>query len=307
MSGSARPAGVHVKLVLVALAWGGTFIGARILTAEMAPVTAAFWRYVVASAMLVAVAFTLEGGLPRLDRRQWVGVALLGATGVAAFNLMFMFGLETVAASRGSLIVALNPAVTLLGAALFLREPLTRNKAIGIVVALCGVSVVLGHGDPRNVLLGTVGVGELALVGCVLAWATYTLLGKRILQGLSPIAATTYAALIGTTLLGVAAAASGHLALPPASWRITLALGFVGVFGSALAFVWFYEGVRALGPARAAVFINLVPVAAIALGVLLLGEPLELSMLAGGAMVIGGIWLINRPQRASAAPVAAAG
>ena len=86
-----------------------------------------------------------------------------------------------------------------------------------------------------------------------------------------------------------------------------LALGFVGVFGSALAFVWFYEGVRALGPARAAVFINLVPVAAIALGVLLLGEPLELSMLVGGALVIGGIWLINRPQRASAAPFAAAG
>ncbi len=144
-------------------------------------------------------------------------------------------------------------------------------------------------------------------VGCVLAWATYTLLGKRILQGLSPIAATTYAALIGTALLAVAAAASGQLAPPPATWRVGLALGFVGVFGSALAFVWFYEGVRALGPARAAVFINLVPVAAIALGVLLLGEPLELSMLVGGALVIGGIWLINRPQRASAAPFAATG
>lgn len=307
MTAPAQPAGVYAKLVLVALAWGGTFIGARILTAEMAPVTAAFWRYVVASFTLVLVAFALEGGLPRLHRRQWVGVCLLGATGVAAFNLLFMFGLETVTASRGSLIVALNPAATLLGAALFLHEPLTRNKAIGIVVALGGVSVVLGHGDPRNVVLGTVGIGELALVGCVLAWATYTLLGKRILQGLSPIAATTYAALVGTGLLAVAAAASGQLVPPPGTWRVGLALGFVGVFGSALAFVWFYEGVRALGPARAAVFINLVPVAAIALGVLLLGEPLELSMLAGGALVIGGIWLINRPQAASAAPVAAAG
>lgn len=307
MTGPPPTAGVYVKLVLVALAWGGTFIGARILTAEMAPVSAAFWRYVVASATLVAVAFALEGGLPRLDRRQWVGVTLLGATGVAAFNLLFMSGLETVTASRGSLIVALNPAATLLGAALFLREPLTRNKAIGIVVALTGVSIVLGHGDPRNVLAGTVGRGELALVGCVLAWATYTLLGKRILQGLSPIAATTYAALIGTGLLALAAAWEGHFVLPAATWRVALALGFVGVFGSALAFVWFYEGVRALGPARAAVFINLVPVAAIALGVLLLGEPLELSMLVGGTLVVGGIYVINRPQRPSAAPVAAPG
>jgi drug/metabolite transporter (DMT)-like permease len=307
MSGAPRPAGIYAKLVLVALAWGGTFIGARILTAEMAPVTAAFWRYVVASAALMAIAFALEGGLPRLDRRQWLGVFLLGATGVAAFNLLFMFGLETVTASRGSLIVALNPAATLLGAALFLHEPLTRNKAAGIVLALVGVSVVLGHGDPRNIVAGTVGVGELALVGCVLAWATYTLLGKRILQGLSPIAATTYAALIGTAMLAVAAAGTGHLALPQATWRTSLALGFVGVFGTALAFVWFYEGVRAIGPARAAVFINLVPVAAITLGVLLLGEPLELSMLVGGAMVVTGIYVINRPPRATAAALPAAG
>ena len=64
---------------------------------------------------------------------------------------------------------------------------------------------------------------------------------------------------------------------------------------------------RAIGPARAAVFINLVPVVAIALGVLLLGEPLELSMLAGGALVVAGIWILNRPQSASSVPVASAG
>ena len=79
---------------------------------------------------------------------------------------------------------------------------------------------------------------------------------------------------------------------------------FIGVFGTAWAFVWFYEGVRAIGPARAAAFINLVPVAAITLGVLLLGEPLELSMLAGGALVIAGIWILNRPSSPPPLPVA---
>ena len=67
------------------------------------------------------------------------------------------------------------------------------------------------------------------------------------------------------------------------------------MFGTAIAFVWFYDGVKALGPARTAVFINLVPVAAVTLGVLLLGEPLELSMLTGGALVILGVFIINRP------------
>jgi drug/metabolite transporter (DMT)-like permease len=74
-----------------------------------------------------------------------------------------------------------------------------------------------------------------------------------------------------------------------------MSLVFLGVFGTAIAFVWFYEGVQAIGPARTAVFINLVPVAAVTLGVLLLGEPLELSMLTGGALVILGVFIINRP------------
>ena len=105
----------------------------------MAPPAAALWRYLVASVALVGVAFLLEGGLPRLSGRQWLGVTLLGVTGVALFNLCFMYGLERVSASRASLIVALNPAATLIGAALFLREPLTRNKSVGIAVALVGV------------------------------------------------------------------------------------------------------------------------------------------------------------------------
>jgi drug/metabolite transporter (DMT)-like permease len=96
-------------------------------------------------------------------------------------------------------------------------------------------------------------------------------------------------------VLAVAAAVTGDLVVPQASFQGWVALGFLGLFGTVIAFVWFYEGVKALGPPRTAVFINLVPVAAVTLGVLLLGEPLELSMLTGGALVILGVFIINRP------------
>ncbi len=296
---------VYGKLVLVAIIWGGTFVAGRIAAAEMPAPTAALWRYIVACVALVALSWRLEGGLPALSRQQWIGVTLLGATGVAAYNLFFMFGLERVPASRGSLIMALNPVGTALGAALFLHEPLTRHRVVGILVALAGVSVVLGHGNPLTLFAGGAGVGEAALFGCVVSWVTYTLLGKRILQGLSPLAATTYAALAGTAILVVAAAATGDLIVPAASSQGWLALGYLGVFGTAVAFVWFYEGVKAIGPARAAVFINLVPVAAVTLGVLLLGERLELSMLAGGVLVILGVYIINRQAVPSPAEAAA--
>jgi drug/metabolite transporter (DMT)-like permease len=307
MSVRARPRGIYAALVLMAVCWGGAFIGGRIAAAEMMPLAAALWRYVIATIALLAVAFALERGLPRLVARQWLAIALLGATGVVMFNLCFMYGLARVPASRGSLIMALNPAITLLGAVLFLHERLTRNKVLGIVVALLGVAVVLGHGNPADLFRGSVGVGEVVLFGCPIAWAAYTLIGKRMLTGISAIAVTTYAALTGTAMLAVLAALSGDLLPPVASLRAWSAIAFVGLFGTALAFVLYYEGVRTIGPARTSVFINLVPVAAIVLGVLLLSEPLEASMLAGGALVVAGVLLLNWSQAAPRAAVATAG
>lgn len=297
------PPALLAKLVAVAAIWGGTFIAGRVASLAMAAPTAALWRYLVASAALVAFVAWRERGLPRLTRDQWLGVTLLGASGVAAYNLFFMFGLERVPASRGSLIMALNPAVIMLGGVLFLGEPFTRARVAGIALALVGVAIVLGHGNPLGLFAGHVGIGEAALFGCVLSWATYTLVGKRVLAGLSPLVATTYAALVGTGLLALACAVSGDLAFPPSDAKVWIALGFLGVFGTAVGFVWFYDGVIAIGPARTAVFINLVPVFAIVFGVLLLGERVEAAMLVGGAIVVAGIWIINRPQ---AGPVAVA-
>jgi drug/metabolite transporter (DMT)-like permease len=290
----AAPSGLLLRLTAVAAIWGGTFIAGRVASLAMGAPEAALWRYVVACVVLVAFAFWREGGLPRLTRTQAIAVAFLGLTGIAAYNLCFMWGLERVPASRGSLIMALNPAAIMLGGALFLGEPLTRARVLGVVVALVGVAIVLGHGNPAELFTGHVGWGEGALFGCVLAWAAYTLIGKRVLGGLSPLAATTYASLAGVAFLLVANVFTGSLALPPAEPRVWVALLFLGAIGTALAFVWFYDGVLTIGPARTAVFINLVPVFAIAFGVLLLGEKLEAPMLIGGAIVVAGIYILNR-------------
>lgn len=290
------PVATYGKLTLMALFWGGTFISGRIVAMEMPPVTAALWRYGLAIVFLLGFAYLLESGLAWPTPRQWVGVILLGATGVLLFNLCFLYGLARVPASRASLIMALNPAVTLLGTALFLHERLTRHKIVGIAIALIGVAVVLGHGNPLHLLQGGIGIGELVLFGCPLSWAANTLIARRMLSDMSPIASTTWSALTGTAMLAVVAASLGQVAAGDVSWRAWGALAFLAIFGTAIALVLFYDGVRRIGAARTSVFINLVPVFAVTLGVLLLGEPLEVSMLAGGALVIGGIFLLNRPE-----------
>jgi len=206
-----------------------------------------------------------------------------------------------VPASRGALIMALNPAATMIGAALFLREPITIAKIVGTLLALTGVAVELGGGNPLALVSGEIGEGELALFGCVVGWAAYTLIAKNV-TGLSALAVTTYAALIGMLMLAALVVTRRDPLVPHASLRVWLALVYMGVLGTALAFVWFLEGVKTLGPARAAIFVNLVPVAAITLGLLLLGERLTVAMLVGAALVVAGVWIINRPASAMPAP-----
>jgi drug/metabolite transporter (DMT)-like permease len=295
---------IVVKLTLVAVIWGGTFIAGRVAAPEMSAATAALWRYVVAAVVLVVMLLVREGRLPKLNAGQWIRVVLMALTGVVGYNLCFMAGLETVTASRGALIIALNPAATMLGAALFLHEPVTLPKIAGMALALLGVAIELSGGNPLKLFDGGVGIGELLLMACVLSWAAYTLIGKR-LTGVSPLAITTYAALNGAAMLGVAVLARGELGLPHISGKAWVAIVYMGTLGTAVAFVWFLEGVQQLGPARAAIFVNLVPVAAIALGALLLGEKITTPMLAGAALVIAGVWIINRPPAMTPAPACA--
>ncbi len=193
---------MYVKLALVAATWGSTFIAGRIVSAQMSAPVAALGRFVIATATLLLLVLVLEHGLPRLSWRKWLQFTLLGAIGVATYALLFMYALQTVTASRGALIMALIPAATLVGGALFLHESLTRPRVLGIALALIGVAVDLGDGNPLRMFTGPVGIGEIAMFGCVLAWSAYTLLGKRVLgEGMSPLVATTFAALTGTVIL----------------------------------------------------------------------------------------------------------
>lgn len=286
---------IYPKLILTMAFWGGTFIAARIAVQTMEPFAAAFCRFAIASLCLVVLTLRLEGTLPRLTARQVVLLILLGLSGVFAYNAFFFLGLQTVPASRGALIVATNPVFIAIFSALLLKESLTRLKIFGILLSLAGVAVVISGGNPATLLAGDIGRGDLYMMGCVLSWVMYTLVGKRVMGGLSPLVATTYACLFGTlALLGVALL-QGLIAdwatFTPAAW---LSVAYLGIFGTAAGFNWYYEGVLAIGSAKASIFINLVPVFAIALAALLLGEPITLPLIVGAILVISGVYLTNR-------------
>ena len=285
----------HARLVAVPAIWGGTFVAGKVVVATLTPLMGSFARYVVACAALLVAAFILEGGLPRLSARQWAATFVLGLFGVFAYNLFFMGALAKLPASRAALIIALNPAITIAISAVVFKERLGARRWAGVVVALVGVAIVVSKGDFANFAGGVVGLGELFMFAAVTSWALYTILGRKVLVGLTPLAATNYAALWGTMLLGLAAApAFGALHPTQFDWRMTVSLLYLGVLGTAVAFVWYYMSVKKVGASTTSIFNNLVPVFGVAISVLLLGEQLLMSMLIGGAVTILGVLMVSR-------------
>ncbi len=282
-----------VKMILCAAFWGGTFVVGKIAATYADAPFIGFFRFLTASIVLYAVLLT-RGGLPRLTKKQFLGVTILALTGIWAYNMFFFYGLKTVPAARASLIVANNPLFIALGAALFLGERLTILKFSGICVSICGAVIIISGGHISN-LFNSFAIGDIAIVGCVFSWAIYSLVGKVLLQKLSPLVAVTWACIIGTIFFIPFAFNSNSLtqiaSMPVDFWLCAL---YLGIFGSALGFVWFYEAVKGLGATQAGVFINFVPVFGVLLGAIFLGEAITSAILVGGLFTITGVYLANK-------------
>ncbi|MEJ0084145.1 MAG: DMT family transporter [Pseudomonadota bacterium] len=283
------------RLVAVPAIWGGTFVGGKYVVGTFSALMGSFERYVIACVALLVAAFALEGGLPRLTRQQWFTTFVLGLLGVFAYNLFFMGALERLPASRAALVIALNPVITITISSLVLKERLSPRRWAGVAIALAGVWIVISHGDITSIASAGVGLGELFMLCAGTSWALYTIIGRKVLAGLSPIAATNYAALFGTLLLGLVAAPEfSTLRAAQFDWKMIATLLYLGVGGTAVAFVWYYTSIRKFGPSVASIFSNLVPVFGVAIGVLVLGEQLLPSMLVGGAVAIVGVFMVSR-------------
>ena len=287
----------YLKLILVTLFWGGTFVAGRMIAQEVPHMTIAFFRFGIASLMLMAIAGKLEGGLPRLNVRQFVATFMLGVTGVFLYNLFFLAALERMPAGRTALMVSLSPIITSILAALIIGEKLGGRRWSGIVLGFAGVAIIVTEGDVMDAMqwIGPHSDwGELWMMGAILSWATYTIISRFALNGLSPIATTTYAMIFGTALILVGALFElDQLSIDMLSWRNALILIYLGALGSAISFIWYSEGVKQIGASRTVVFTNLVPVFGVLLGFLMLGEPILWSMVIGGLIVITGVSLTN--------------
>lgn len=293
---------IYLQLVGVAALWGGTFIAGRLAAPEIPHFTLAALRFWSALVVLMPLLLWFEGGLPRLRGRDFAFTGLLALFGLVIYNLLFLGALELIPASRTALVVALNPILTAVAMAAIFGERLAIHRWFGIILALLGVCIVLAKGE-LAALFERVGRGELLMLGGALCWMLYTIIGRYALSGqgaLSPLALTTITALWGALMLSLGVPMEWHSwQLQAISWQAAGSVVYLGAGGTALAFVWYAQGLAKLGPARTAVFNNLVPVFGVILGTLLLDEVLLASMVVGGLVALAGVSLTNWTPRSA--------
>lgn len=295
---------IHAQLLGMALLWGASWTWGRILAQAMPPLTAATLRFLIASLALLLWQFQRDRLRPltALKRTQWAGLALTAACGVCAYAVFFMLGLRHIAAGRASVIFSINPALTILAAAWLFAERLNRRILCGMLLAVGGSLAVAARGNPL-LLFAALGKGEWLIFGCVCCWVSYSLIARRMLAGIDALTATSATALLGGLMLLAVSlgsegiAAWGQLsAAPPAAWFALLALAFGATL---LAYLWYFEGIAALGAGNAAAYLTLVPVFAVLIAALWLDEALSLSLVAGGSCTVVGMALMQSGRRAN--------
>ncbi len=291
----------YLKLLGAVLAWGGTFIAAKYAVIDASIEVSALLRFTVASVVLLLILRLQLGRLPSLNSQQLFYITLLGLTGVALYNLFFFFGLQTVEAGRGALIITSNPLWVALGSVWFFHQRFRFINIAGLMICSLGVAIVLSRGQLAVLFSQGVALGELSLLGCALSWAAYTLLGKKLMNSsspLQPLALVTYSCVSGSLLLLLWIVLSGHpLRIHNNTVNLWGSISYLSLLGTVAGFVWFFQGVQKIGAAQAAVFVFFVPVSAILLGFLILNEAITLSLFIGAVLIISGVAMVHKPAK----------
>jgi drug/metabolite transporter (DMT)-like permease len=281
-------------LVLANVVYGTSYATTRVVLADVPPATLALARLVVAGLVLLPLA--RWRGYPPMDVDDRRRVAWMGILGFAGAFALANWGIARSTATNAALLIAAEPLTLVLLGPLLLGERLSRREAAGVAFGLGGALVVVLNGIPGvTTALVPHWRGDVLLLLAGVAYASYSLLGRIVLRRHPALPVTARSLVWGIPALVPLVAAEwldGRWpAVTPVAVLGTLYLG--GVITAVGYLVW-NHALERVSASRAAIFLNLQPIVGVALGALLLGEPVTIFTLAGGALVLAGISITLR-------------
>jgi drug/metabolite transporter (DMT)-like permease len=288
--------GPDLLLIAANLVYATSYLATRLTLDHLPPATLAMLRLIVASAILVPLA--AREPRVRLTRRDHLRLAGMGMVGFAAAFALSHWGVARSTVTNAALLIAVEPLTLLLLGPALLGERLGVREKAGAALAITGSVLVVVNGVPGvTAVVVPHWQGDLMLVLAGVAFAAYSLLGRPLLARLPALPVTAWSIAWGVPALVPLAAAEWTSGAPrsmtaAAPLAGVLYLGLVITGGGYLAWNWALERVPA---ARAAIFLNIQPIAGAVLGVMVLGEPLGPFTVAGGLLVVTGLAVAVTP------------
>ena len=284
----------YLLLTLVPLFWGGNAVVGRGMAEVISPITLAWIRWTVAFLLILPFALPSVRRDWQTIRSSWKMLLLLSLLGITIFNTLFYVALQTTQAINAALMQSAGPAVIVLLSWWWFGERTNQRQWLGLSLCFLGVGLVLFQGSWEVLQKFELVPGDLWLLPAVLAYASYTTL-LRIKPAISLMSflAVTFA-LGGSMLIPLMLLEWYWVGLPQGSLQLAWAVGYVSIFPSILAFLFWNRGVELIGPNLGGLFINLVPVFASLLAIIFLGENFQWYHAGGMLLVLSGMLLFRK-------------
>lgn len=285
-----------LEAIFAVVIWGGTFIATKIALQEASPATIVWLRFAMGVVILgAAVLLRRQFALP--ERGDIAYLALLGFIGVTFHQWLQATGLQTAQATTTAWIVASTPVFIAILGWLVLHERFGPARVAGIVLAALGVLIVVSKGRFGALASGQEGtIGDFLIFISAINWAVYTVLSRREL-GRHPAARMMfYVMLFGWlfTTVWIFGFGPGVRELAGLSSRAWIAILMLGIFGSGLAYIAYYDALQALPASQLGAFLNIEPLVTTMLAAAMIGEAITGITLLGGAAILLGVYLVNR-------------
>src|SRR3989304_7695761 len=283
-----------LEATFAVIVWGASFVATKVAVQEASPVTVVWLRFTI-GVVILGLATILRGQFAMLDRREVGYFILLGFLGITFHQWLQSTGLVTAQATTTAWIVATIPIFMALLGWLVLAEKLSNRQVFGIFIAVIGVLVVVTKGDLATLVGGQFGTrGDLLVMLSAPNWAVFSILSRRGLKRYPATRMMFFVMAFGWLFSSALFIARGGLhQWPDLSAKGWLGIGFLGIFCSGLAYIFWYDALKALPAAQAGTFLYLEPFVTVIVAALILGEPLLGVSLLGGAAILLGVWIVN--------------
>lgn len=282
---------IYILLIFATSSWGSAFIAGKFAVESFGPSTVAFLRFFGAMILLFPIMWIFDKHKPKITKKDWGLFAILGLTGIAIYNICFFLASVHAPVIKSSLFIATNPIVIAIFSGIFLKETITKNHIIGMIIALSGAFIIITNGQFQAFFEVGFQQIDIVLMIAVLSWALYSVIGKIVLNKFSPITSTTYAVAFGTLLLlPFAIMETSWTTITEASLHSWIAIVYMNVVVTVISFIIYYKGIQKVGAAKAAIFINFMPLSAVIMATIILDESLQIVHFIGAMFILFGVY-----------------